>query len=375
MDSLEIKFRTLTPIWTGGIEGKADRLHATGIIGGLRWWYEVIVRGLGGWACDPSEHSCRYDPKKRDKEPDKQLCDACQLFGATGYARRFRLEVTPQDSEAWEQTISLNVRPYGRTRGWFLNPGRAGSLHVNLTGDVDALSKIMAVFRFLESWGSLGAKPQLGYGLFKKVDEVIWKLNESPFVEFKDSKAITGLPDLRTFTFFKLRFAPSSEDWWTQVSGIRELRSRRDAWRILENLAAQGMVPVSPALKNYLRFERNWSSPALAQWLFGTLRHDTRLRSKISLSWAYRVKNGWEIRGWVYIPKDKTGQYAYNEVINSLKSALEHPQTWFQALGMEEGNLFQSEVVSEPHPSPWQTHTSREIAAFLKGTMEKDKDD
>jgi len=58
---VEIKLKTLTPIWTGGADGKCDRLHETGIIGSLRWWYEVLVRGLGGYACDPtSDNRCEY---------------------------------------------------------------------------------------------------------------------------------------------------------------------------------------------------------------------------------------------------------------------------------------------------------------------------
>ncbi|HHF52316.1 MAG TPA: type III-B CRISPR module RAMP protein Cmr1, partial [Candidatus Aminicenantes bacterium] len=40
-----MKIKTLTPIWTGGVGGRCDRLHETGIIGSLRWWYEAIVRG------------------------------------------------------------------------------------------------------------------------------------------------------------------------------------------------------------------------------------------------------------------------------------------------------------------------------------------
>lgn len=37
---MEIKLRTLTPLWTGGVGGTCDRVHETGIIGSLRWWYE-----------------------------------------------------------------------------------------------------------------------------------------------------------------------------------------------------------------------------------------------------------------------------------------------------------------------------------------------
>jgi len=49
---MEIKLRTLTPLWTGGVEGTCDRVHETGIIGSLRWWYEAIVRGLEGFVGD-----------------------------------------------------------------------------------------------------------------------------------------------------------------------------------------------------------------------------------------------------------------------------------------------------------------------------------
>ena len=75
-NSLLISLRTLTPIWTGGIGGEADRLHAPGIIGSLRWWYEAIVRGLGGQACYPAEHSCLYDKDLLNKG----LCDACRVL-------------------------------------------------------------------------------------------------------------------------------------------------------------------------------------------------------------------------------------------------------------------------------------------------------
>ena len=37
MEHLELKLKTLTPIWTGNVDQKYDRLHETGIIGSLRW--------------------------------------------------------------------------------------------------------------------------------------------------------------------------------------------------------------------------------------------------------------------------------------------------------------------------------------------------
>jgi CRISPR-associated protein Cmr1 len=137
--SLEIKLTTLTPIWTGGADGRADRLHATGIIGGLRWWYEVMVRGLGGNACDPSKHTCLYDP---EKPPDYGLCDVCRVFGATGWARRFRLaisdEVGLRSTSPWERRITAS-RSYKdrsgkeKTPTWFFdNPPLNGNASVKI---------------------------------------------------------------------------------------------------------------------------------------------------------------------------------------------------------------------------------------------------
>lgn len=91
--SLSITLRTLTPLWTGNVDGTCDRLHETGLIGSLRWWYEALVRGLDGYACDPtSDQRCECDPKKPEP-PEKQMCAVCYLFGSTGWARRFRLKI------------------------------------------------------------------------------------------------------------------------------------------------------------------------------------------------------------------------------------------------------------------------------------------
>lgn len=49
---MKIKSRALTPIWTGGVDQTCNRLHETGLISSLRWWYESLVRGLGRYACD-----------------------------------------------------------------------------------------------------------------------------------------------------------------------------------------------------------------------------------------------------------------------------------------------------------------------------------
>lgn len=98
---MEITLKTITPIWTGGMDQTCDRLHETGLLGSLRWWYEALVRGLGGYACDPTSE---------DRCPDKdgKHCVACELFGCTGWARKFRLAVLDKQGNLIQSQLQAN---------------------------------------------------------------------------------------------------------------------------------------------------------------------------------------------------------------------------------------------------------------------------
>lgn len=81
--------QALTDVWTGDAgtaqSKQADRLIPTGMLGSIRWWFEVLVRGLGGAPCDPSanQKACL----------NEEHCVVCELFGCTGWARKFRFDV------------------------------------------------------------------------------------------------------------------------------------------------------------------------------------------------------------------------------------------------------------------------------------------
>lgn len=55
------------------------------MLGSLRWWFEVLVRGLGGSPCDPSSN--------QKAGMNDQHCVVCEFFGCTGWARKFRFDV------------------------------------------------------------------------------------------------------------------------------------------------------------------------------------------------------------------------------------------------------------------------------------------
>jgi CRISPR-associated protein Cmr1 len=90
------------PLWTGDANGQNGRLISTGLLGSIRWWLEVVVRGLGGAACDPSDTSGRCDPEGRH-------CVACELFGCTGWARKFRFHVLDQHGKSQSARIEKDT--------------------------------------------------------------------------------------------------------------------------------------------------------------------------------------------------------------------------------------------------------------------------
>lgn len=85
------ELQALTDIWTGDVNGKASRLIPTGLLGSIRWWFEVLVRGLGGAPCDPSS--------KQKTCSAEHHCVVCELFGCTGWARKFHFDVRDQEGE------------------------------------------------------------------------------------------------------------------------------------------------------------------------------------------------------------------------------------------------------------------------------------
>jgi CRISPR-associated protein Cmr1 len=89
--------QALTDIWTGDADGKPDRLITTGLLGSIRWWFEVLVRGLGGRACDPTSPVRCPDSQVKDRTRPGHHCVVCELFGCTGWARKFRFEVLDQN--------------------------------------------------------------------------------------------------------------------------------------------------------------------------------------------------------------------------------------------------------------------------------------
>jgi CRISPR-associated protein Cmr1 len=117
LDAKEWKLRALTDIWTGNEERRGDLFIPTGLMGSLRWWFEVLVRGLGGKACDPTQEGVRCPAEGKQHREQGHRCVVCELFGCTGWSRKFRLLVVDENGFFIQrqiragQTFSLRFIP------------------------------------------------------------------------------------------------------------------------------------------------------------------------------------------------------------------------------------------------------------------------
>ena len=224
--TMEIELKTLTPLWTGGVDaGKMDRIRESGILGSLRWWFEILVRGVGGMVNDPTDDSGldlkKYDALTNEKKQDPEclrkagLCDVSQIFGATNWKRKFRLEIESKTTPAEKNLVSDKIElaeEYchdGITPTWFFsNKPQKGYIKLKIT----ALSRdfnteiIGGLIQFIADWGALGARTQMGFGL---VAPLIERIDTRPLHDhlmgIKGSPADTTVPSLKNMFFAKIK--------------------------------------------------------------------------------------------------------------------------------------------------------------------------
>ncbi|HDL85852.1 MAG TPA: type III-B CRISPR module RAMP protein Cmr1 [Candidatus Acetothermia bacterium] len=302
-DPLTIKLKTLTPLWTGGADGKSDRLRITGIIGSLRWWYEAIVRGMGGYACDPvGGDRCEFDVKDK-RAPKEQLCPACWLFGCTGWARRFRLVVrdtTQPDGPTGAQCPTGNRFRRNSTNekpAWYFSngPGRSGTITMSvipLAADFDP-NVILGLFKLIERYAGLAAKTQLGYGWIQLEEPPA--LDLTAFVRASNTSAATrsgeskGLPSLKEMFFTQVK---TSDPGLTATLNLKyDLRA---AFREAFN-----------------------GNRTLRHFVCGTVEGEKQA-SKISISQAVNRS----MRVWGWIPDTLPKGVARNQVVDQIKVTL-----------------------------------------------------
>lgn len=184
----------------------------------MRWWYEAIVRGLGGYACDPTNDiHCKFNTEAYNREYKqcleaneskelalkyaleaglKEVCPACRLFGCTGWKRQFKLE-TSVDANQIEPFNLVTLDKNNSFNNWWISKafeksiksdnskltfGKCDLIITELTNsaNLNISSQIRSLLSIMSTVGAIGAKNQYGYGIFDFKDkrDVIESLKE-----------------------------------------------------------------------------------------------------------------------------------------------------------------------------------------------------
>ncbi|MBT9132951.1 MAG: hypothetical protein DDT33_01482 [Firmicutes bacterium] len=377
-----MQIKPLTPLWTGDAEGKGERVLETGILGSLRWWYEALVRGLGHYACDPGGGTCEY------KEKLAGSCPVCQLFGCTGYSRRFRLLVEGGSGAGNLLEVKLSNPGNSNHRGWRIPAIVAPQFNLSfLPMRVSGLEGFEAAalhytLQLIEQYGALGGKTSQGQGVMKiigidnlsmKMDFALWREELARRPADVQGKNLIGAPDLKNLVGATIL--------------LEELEDNKvDAAKIWSKLPlkAWSKLPLKAEVRN-----QPWTPPANSEWLpsspairarlrqllretddfpgfdgdLGLQRHrlmgttsgkwgdlrpqkevnrDRPKGSDIFVTHLYKLEGCWKMRIFAFIPKNG------NQIDTACRTLLSSPSEMEKLLGQVVGDL---SLKAEPYPA------------------------
>ena len=328
MRKFTVEIKPLTPIWTGDADKKVTTLRETGIIGSLRWWYEALVRGYGGSACDPTEKNknskCELKEKKfkellkSEKSIKKALdksgiCSACQLFGCTGWSRRFRLEVDYKE----EKIPLFFVSSFKSNRKWLVDnitkeqneilwskdPIKLNFIHMSNGKDSEIEDIIKALILIISRYGGLGAKLQYGFGQFDTDIDKMTVNNGVHLIKNNINKEKGKNPTLISFSnFFMMKFRisdnnPILKDYMSNKEFLVRKLPERWGWDFIPcafDIKYKGRINnIEFGLRNYFK-QRYGDKIVKNVFGYSNLKSNDNKGSSIFVSHPYKESaNGW----------------------------------------------------------------------------------
>lgn len=330
-NAIIIKIQPLTPMWTGDADRRGERIQATGVLGSLRWWYEALLRGLGQYACDPAQGACIYDKDKGHSS----ICLACQVFGCTGFSRRFRLMLEGGGDAGQLREVRLKHPGTNNHRGWRIPPNLAPQLQLTFLplgpsgfGEFER-GALFFTLTLIEHYGALGAKTSHGQGIIRVTD---WDgFTSHPSLDRwkaelegrpRNTQENPLAPDMSDFVGVTLTLdteATAKARWWKNIplNGLDSFRlNEKSMW-----------IPSAPAVRAHLRtWLRDSKNTPGFQGNLQNERHrvmgivqgqDTR-GSNIFVTHLYRpdIQSPWVMRIFGFVPRGG------NEVDQALRTLL-----------------------------------------------------
>jgi len=350
--AIEIDCQPITPIWTGDADQKGAQLREAGLIGSLRWWYEAILRGVGFYACDPtSTGSCVYE----ESSNFASTCLACQLFGCTGYSRRFRVEIDSGGNSGELREVKLANPGNANHRGWWIPQEITKPFRLKIV-PLFAVGFDSVVFgftlRLIERFGALGAKTSHGQGVvrFDGIPPTLafadWQATLTN-QQHQESGQPIGAPNLGDIVGASIELAPEAHEWWKNIP------LKMDGFRLSDK---SNWIPSAPAVRAMLRTELRGSDPKndphrndrhrLMGWVDPKGKQGAK-GSNVFVSHLYREQGRWHMRIFGFVARSENG--ADHRVRQLLGDAAgdELKRNLAKALGLSEKSI----VTIAPYPS------------------------
>jgi CRISPR-associated protein Cmr1 len=228
MENIKVTFETITPLWTGDAWGNNTEIRPSSIMGSLRFWFEVICYFAGITTDnDYEEGKLKVDITSKqlqekflelfknnlDKDHN-ELIDItlaelgvplpARIFGCTGWESLIRIKeikIIKNNKDNYNYPvgkIKFDELEYKNSRGniiipaWYFNKGFLGPFEITFEIKNKSISNniLYPLLNFIQKYGYLGGKWNLGYGRFKveKVEENRQKKDDWENQYFKFSK-------------------------------------------------------------------------------------------------------------------------------------------------------------------------------------------
>jgi len=355
MKKFKVKIRTLTPLWTGDVEGKSEKLKLTGIIGSLRWWFEALVRGMGYYACDStSDNKCKVEIKKPEDigKIHEKICPVCFIFGATGWKSRFSVNLENDSlQKPYNGKVVVKIND---SRGWHYEAGLMGEATLVFQYDEfylkedlkfsEVFPSILKILLYLiQEHGMLGAKTSMGYGVVKfKLNESDFTIAESDWENFKKylnlfdknfKKEVRNLPNLKDMFFIKLKINDNFDNILENIKSFYRLQDGIvegdiDKWK------DSGWLITSPVVRKTIRREiksKFNSNNDLRHFLMGKVKGKNSTFSSIQVSHVYTTNKNLEFRIYGWLPDKQPLKDKVQNILNLL-SQLFNDVPWREKL-------------------------------------------
>ena len=208
-----VKFKTITPLWTGDAWQNSSEIRPSSLIGSLRFWFEVICYFSGVCKKDDfNEKLGRFEKEvdrkklKEDfiqkngneiKEIIKYLIDKQNIplpsiiFGTTNWRSLIEIKKIEFDKSNFKENPSGKILP---GKNWYFGtPSYQGKFSVIFEVEEKVLESIFyPLLTFMDKYGFWGGKWNIGYGRLRvlevKVDnKTINNWNKSDFELFDNS--------------------------------------------------------------------------------------------------------------------------------------------------------------------------------------------